>query len=541
MISALSQAFAFLRRKERALRHGALTDRERSTPEAISIDDVPGLHRLFPDNPTYVSSLALAVAQRGETGHALALLDDVEAKVGRTEDTSVARAEVLLRRGQRNDAIVVLAELGFESQNPSTHMLLGENHYRTGRFAEADRSYARAIELNPRSAPALLSRAAAAARLGRLDEAERFALGAVRFDPRSRDAHGNLHWAYGLGNRLEAEEMAVNAGLEFFPGDADLVVARGILRLLRGDFELGWADFDARLTDPSKYPIRRSLLERPRWNGQSFAGKTLLVFGEQGAGDSIMMARYLPEVKARGGRVVLEAPENLHELLQSAGGVDDFVSLALEREPDTPFDYWVPVMSFGRLFGARPGRIPNRTPYLCVPEETRQFWRGAVGTGSGARVGVAWAGNPKHVNDHFRSVPAAAIAPALNTAGISFYSLQVDRREAPAVPIRDLTEHIITFMDTAALVEQMDLVIAVDTSVAHLSAALGRLTWVLLPYRPDWRWLLDRDDSPWYPTVRLFRQPKPLDWDSVVSNVVDALVEWRDRRSAPDYRTRGLA
>jgi len=507
--------------------------------QIVRVEDIPGLHRLFPDRPRHVALLALEVARRGDGAQALALLDELDTRSGPSVDSTIARARVLTRRGDHQGAIVALESLAEQSRNAGTHVLLAENYYLTSRFADADRAYARAIELNPHSAPALLSRAATAARLNRLDEAAECARRALRYDPRSRDAHGNLHWIYGLANRWDEEERALAKALEFFPDDPEYLVSRAMLRLLRGDFEGGWADFDARLRHPERYPIRRSLLGKPVWNGESFEGKTLLVFGEQGAGDSVMMARYLRQVKARGGRVVYEAPENLHELLQSAGGVDEWVSLDLDREPGVPFDLWVPVMSLGRIFDARPGKLPNQVPYLSVPDETREFWRTIVGSGSQPRVGVVWAGNPGHANDFFRSMSASMLAPVLDIAGVSFYGLQLDQR-ASAVPARgmvDLTGHIITFTDTAALVDQMDLVIAVDTSIAHLSGALGRDTWVLLPYRPDWRWLLRRADSPWYPTITLFRQPRSQDWAGVANDVAKALAHWRDaqqgRRGAP--------
>jgi len=497
--------------------------------QTVRVEDIPGLHRLFPDRPRYGALLALEVARRGDGAQALALLDALDANCGPSADSTVARARLLTSQGDHTGAILALGAFPGESRNAATHVLLAENYYLTGRFADADREYARAIELNPHSAPALLSRAATAARLNRLDEAAECARRALRYDPRARDAHGNLHWVYGLANRCDDEERALEGALEFFPDDPEYLVSRAMLRLLRGDFERGWKDFEARLRDLRRYPLRRSLLDKPVWNGEDFADKTLLVFGEQGAGDSVMMARYLRQVKARGGRVVYEVPESLHELLQSAGGVDDWVPLDLDCEPSVPFDLWVPVMSLGRIFDARPGKIPNQVPYLSVPDETREFWRKIVGSDSQPRVGVVWAGNPGHVNDFFRSMPASALAPVLDIAGVSFYSLQLDRRGlASPAGMFDLTEHVITFTDTAALVEQMDLVIAVDTSITHLSGALGRDTWVLLPYRPDWRWLLDRSASPWYPTVTLFRQPRSQDWASVANNVATALVEWRD-------------
>lgn len=535
MLSRIRKDVSRLFRKEVATGTGAATTGTPKAAASTTPEDIPGLHRLFPNDPTLVALQAMELGRRGAVDRALVLLDDVEQHSGVCEDTRFARAELLVAKGDRVNAIEVLMR-GGELRARRTLMLLAENLYLTGRCAEAEVAYSGALEFAPRCPAALLSRGAAKARMGRLEEAAMDTHRALRFDPRSREAHGNLCWIQGLRNDFEAEERAIEEGLAFFPGNAELLVARGIARLLRGDFARGWDDFDARLRDPKTYPVRRSLLAKPLWSGGAFPGKRLLVFGEQGAGDHVMMARYLPAVKVLGGTVVYEGPAHLHELIESAGGVDECIDLNLERAPEADVDMWVPIMSLARLLDGPRGPSPARIPYLSVPEHARNFWHDLLGERDRPRVGLAWSGNPKHVNDAFRSLPAAELGPLLEVRGLAFFSLQLGARGTEMTRVHDLTEHLITFTDTAALIDQMDLVICVDTSVAHVAGALGKETWLMLPHRPDWRWLLERADSPWYPTLRLFRQAKTLDWESVTRAVAAALLEWRVRRVSAAHR-----
>jgi tetratricopeptide (TPR) repeat protein len=514
-----------------------LPDASRGAPKAsVRVEDVPGLHRLFPDDAVYGALLALELARRGDAPQALTVLDRLEAGRGPTLETAVARARILGEQGDRAAAITALERFAIDAEDAGVQVILAENYYLAGRLDDADRAYAAALARNPHSFAALTSRTATAGRLGKIETATECARRALRYDPRSRTAWSNLHWAYCIANRFEDERSVVDRALDLFPDDAEYLVARGMLRLLRGDFGNGWTDFDARMRDARAYHFRPSLMERPVWRGEPFRDKTLLVFGEQGAGDNIMMARYLPRVKALGGKVVYECAETLHELLATAGGVDQSIPRDVVREPRVRFDLWTPVMTLARTFAADLGTIPHDVPYLHVSEDARRFWKGLTrAEGDALRVGLAWSGNPSHANDFFRSIPIDLLAPLMRVPGVVFHRMQLEgpRDVSAHLPrVRDLTEHVITFTDTAALVEQMDLVITVDTSIAHVAGALGRPTWVLLPFRPDWRWLLDRPDSPWYPTARLFRQPRLLDWRAVIDEVCGALRELvRHRRS----------
>jgi hypothetical protein len=264
--------------------------------------------------------------------------------------------------------------------------------------------------------------------------------------------------------------------------------------------------------------------------GDPVAGKTVLLHAEQGYGDTLQFCRYAPLVAALGATVVLEVPLALKPLLGSLRGV----SLLVAKGGVTPaFDLHCPLMSLPLAFATRLDTIPADVPYLQADPVRRQAWRqrlDEVSAPGRCRVGLAWSGNPRHNNDENRSIRLEQLAPlyGLDATFVSLQPLVRERDKACLAqsgivnPGAELTD----FADTAALMDALDLVICVDTSVAHLAGALGRPLWVLLPRVPDWRWLLDRDDSPWYPTARLFRQDKPGDWPATIGNAVQALTGW---------------
>jgi hypothetical protein len=279
-----------------------------------------------------------------------------------------------------------------------------------------------------------------------------------------------------------------------------------LLQMLHGDFEAGWAGREA------------------RWKAHAVAypkGKTILICADEGLGDSIQFARYVPMVAARGARIILVVDDAAYPLLSALSGVAQCFPKPAALLP--AFDMHCPMSSLPLAFATRLDTIP--IPCLPAPAESRvQAWEGRLGPHDKLRVGLVWSGNPRHINDHNRSIPLRTLARILDLDA-TFVSLQKDPRpEDRAVlgertGLIDLTAEFTDFSETAALVSCLDLVITVDTSVAHLAAALGRPTWILLPYTPDYRWLLDRDDSPWYPTVRLFRQQESRDYGDVIDRV----------------------
>ena len=306
-----------------------------------------------------------------------------------------------------------------------------------------------------------------------------------------------------------------------------------LIWLLQGDYRRGWAQFEWRkrlqsvLLDHRDYP-------GAEWKGESLAGRTILLHCEQGLGDAIQFVRYASELEHRGAsRVIVEVPPGLTGLMPSVPGVDEVVV----RGATLPsFDVQASLMDLPRLCETEVATIPNHVPYIDAP--TRPV-SALIDAAPGAlKVGIVWAGNPKHQRDHLRSVPLSALSALFDEPRTQFFSLQKGGPECELAAVAgdrviDLAPHLADFRDTAAAIAKLDLVITVDTSVAHLAAALGRETWIMITHVPDFRWMLDRTDSPWYPTARLFRQPAPRDWSSVIRDVRTALGERVAAGSAP--------
>ena len=262
-------------------------------------------------------------------------------------------------------------------------------------------------------------------------------------------------------------------------------------------------------------------LPGPVWTGDAPAGRTILVHAEQGFGDTIQFARYLPLIAERGAQVVLACDARLTPLLGMLQGV---VVVSCDQELPA-YDAWIDQMSLPRVFATGPTSIPAAGGYLAADLARVAAWRAALP--AGRKVGIAWAGNPAHSNDRRRSLPPDAVRALLATPGICFVSLQVGER-ANETGLADLSARLTDYAETAALVANLDLVVTVDTSAAHLAGALGVPCWVLLPFAPDWRWRLGCEDSAWYASLRLFRQPAPGDWRRCVMKVACALGTWRD-------------
>ncbi len=358
-----------------------------------------------------------------------------------------------------------------------------------GRSEEALPWFDRALQLRPNLAVTITSRAVTLAELRRFDEAFAAYRLARATDPCCAAAEWNL----------------------------------ALLEMLTGNFEAGWAGREARWKIPAlsfHYPK----FSQPKWLGKEpIDGKTILINVDEGLGDTIQFARYVPMVAARGARVILSVQDALCPLLSDLPGVSQCLPLSTSARP--AFDTYCPVSSLPLAFGTKLETIPSATPYLPAPAECRvQAWEERLGPHDKLRVGLVWSGNPIHDNDHNRSIPLRMLARILDV-DTTFVSLQKDPRPDDKstllehTEIVDLTAHLTDFAETAALVSCLDLVISVDTSIAHLAGALGLPTWILLPYMPDYRWLLDRDDSPWYPTVRLFRQNETREYECVLDSV----------------------
>jgi hypothetical protein len=304
------------------------------------------------------------------------------------------------------------------------------------------------------------------------------------------------------------------------PDNAKAEFASGLNRLLLGDFATGWKEREARWR-VAGLPVVRWDGGEPLWRGESLKGKTILAYSDEGLGDALQFARYVPMLAERGARVVLVVPDSLHALLSTTPGVWQCLPSSATTLP--AIDVWCPLSSLPLVFETRADSIPPPLR-LSAPADRIKAWRSRLGAHDKLRVGLVWSGNPTHPNDRSRSIALPSLARLLDVDA-TFISLQRDPRPDDKAfllahtGIVDLTTHLTEFSETAALVQCLDLVITVDTSVAHLAGTLGCPTWVLLPHVPDWRWLLGRDDSPWYPSMRLFRQSDSRDYATVLDRV----------------------
>jgi tetratricopeptide (TPR) repeat protein len=473
---------------------------------AIAIDDtVAAYHNDIGEVYRTAGRLDEAAAHYGHTLHldpehagAMNNLGIVLQNVGRIDE-----AIELYRR-----AIAVQADFA------QAHMNLGAALVEAGRADEAAHELEAAHRLAPDDLMVSLNLANARQAQGRLDEAIGIYRAVLALKPDYTEAQVNLGSALKAQGRPAAALSCYAAAIAQAPELASAHWNDGVCRLLLGDFPRGWAGFAWRWRAGAVPPHG---LPGPEWDGSALDGQTLLVHAEQGLGDTIQFARFLKHLKARGaGEVILLCQAPLTRLLAGRDGVSRVVG---PEEPLPAWDLRVPLLDLPRLFGTTLQTLDGATPYLTVDPARVERWRDRLG----GRIGLVWQGRRDHQNDRNRSLPAALLAPLLAVPGCRFVSLQQHADPGDVAGMEDLGDAFGDLQDAAEAIAALDLVITVDTAIAHLAGALGKPVWILLPLAPDWRWLLDRTDSPWYPTARLFRQPKAGDWPAVIAAVADAL------------------
>jgi tetratricopeptide (TPR) repeat protein len=394
-----------------------------------------------------------------------------------------------------------------------------------GHPAEARSSAEKAVAIAPDSAAAVLALGNALFDLDRLDEAASAYHRALELDPGLAEAHANLGFLHTAQGRYQDAIAACERAVALRPDFAEAHWNQGFAHLLAGDYPPGWAKYEWRKRHP-RFAAAFARLAGPEWSGEPLAGKRLLVHAEQGLGDCIHFVRFAPALAASGAAVVMACARPLVSLIARAPGVAE----AVDRDLPLPdYDLWVDQMSLPHLLQVTPDSTPAPDRYLAADPAHVVSWRQK--RPEGLVAGLVWSGNPFHSNDHRRSMPSTALAPLLDVPGWRFASLQVGPRaaEVTGLPgVVDYSEALVDFEATAALIETLDVVIAVDTAVAHLAGAMGRSTFLLLPFAPDWRWPPSRpDDTAWYPSMRLFRQTQPGDWGAVVARVAAALATFQ--------------
>jgi tetratricopeptide (TPR) repeat protein len=428
---------------------------------------------------------------------------------------------------------------------------------RTGRFGDAVSFLQRAVSLKPDFAEAWPSLADALLRVGRYEESReagrrgielapqdtwaRMAYGnslqvtadfqgaaeqyreLLRIDPNYADAQNNLGLTLlKMGEAQEARRI-FDEGVGRWPDHIDLRANRSLAILTLGELELGFKEYESRwLSGPFKNAPRPA---QPRWDGSDLGGKTILLTSEQGSGDTIQFIRYAKLVRDRGGRVLVSCNAELKSLLETAPGVDQVFAYGSGAPPE--MDVYAPMASLPFLLGTTLETIPADVPYLKADPARVEKWREKLAGGDELKVGIAWAGSPAHQNDRARTCRLEEFSILAKIEGTRFFSLQKgEAARALAgsnLPIIPLGDDLIDFAETAALLEVLDLVISIDTAVVHVAGALARPVWTLLARGPDWRWMLEREDTPWYPTMRLFRQHELGQWGPVFQRVAEEL------------------
>ena len=406
-----------------------------------------------------------------------------------------SRGNVLSALNRHEEALACYEE-GFAIQPDSTRALgMGNALQGLQRHQEALACFDKALSIKPDYAEALNNRGNALRALNR---------------------HADALVSYGRAIALK-------------PNDVQAHWNEGLTRLALGDFERGWEKYEWRWQNPKLESPRRQY-GKPAWLGtRDIEGKTILLYPEQGFGDAIQFVRYVPMVSALGARVLLVCHPKLCELFKSVAGVD---STLTPEQPLPDFDFHAALMSLPLVFKTALNTIPASIPYLSAHEHQVEHWRGRLAShGTRVKVGLVWTGNPRFPAANVKTCPVDRLRPLLDIQGCTFFSLQTGDASADLSRLNtgnrkvvDLSSELESFSDTAAVISVLDVIVSIDTAVAHLAGALGKPTWILLPFSADWRWLIDRDDSPWYPTARLFRQSRAGDWDDAIQRVGRALV-----------------
>ncbi|WP_074169420.1 tetratricopeptide repeat protein [Caballeronia hypogeia] len=448
---------------------------------------------------------------------------------------------VLHALGRAREAELVLRHATqADPNNPIAHHNLASLLAARGQWRDAEQAYRRAIDLDPTLAHAHSDFAVLLSTNGRFAEAEAHAREALGLAPANAIYHNNLANALRDLGQAEEAESAYRRAIDIEPGFADARFNLALHLLSLGAYAEGWALHEARYDErkTGRAPIPPELAY-PQWRDEPLSGKSIVVLHEQGFGDTLQFCRYLPMLKAQGAAsLTVVCHPHVAELISSLDGVDRCIERH-ELALCPAHDYWCFMMSLPLHFGTTLDTIPHAVPYLRVPEARRSHWRARL-PGAAPKVGLVWAGNPRqcdpehHALDRRRSMQATDYLPLLQAPDITFVSLQIGAWSAPqlnALPpdLRpfDPTDEVRDFADTAAIIECLDLVVTVDTSVAHLAGALGKPVWILSRIDGCWRWLREREDSPWYPTARLFHQRTPDDWTEAVERVAHALRAWR--------------
>jgi tetratricopeptide (TPR) repeat protein len=492
---------------------------------------VAGLRAILQAQPHFAKAhynLGVALAQQGKPEEAAA---SFRAALGHRPDYAEAHyglGNVFSEQGKLEEAAACFRQAlsihpGYADAANNLGLALADLE----QWAEAVVMLRHAARLRPDDCNVLNNLGLALAGLGKFAEAEAAYEHALRLEPRFADAHCNLGSTYKESGRLEEALACYQLALWLEPGSASTHFNRALTWLQMGNYEQGWPEYEWRWKRKRSRPCG---YRQPLWDGSPLQGRTILLHLEQGLGDTFQFLRFVPLVKDRGGRVLLACPESLRPLLATCPGIDELVPASASLPH---FDVHCPLLSLPLVFGTTLPTVPVYTPYLFADSSLVEHWRQKLSTVQGRKIGIAWHGNPRHKGARHLAVPLREFAPLAKLPGVQLISLQkgpgaeqvqANRGHVPVIDYSaDLDETTGAFMDTAAIIRNVDLVVSSDTSIAHLAGALGVPVWVALAASADWRWLLEREDSPWYPGMRLFRQTAWGAWRAVFERMATQL------------------
>src|SRR5579862_5534105 len=473
---------------------------------------------LSPESEDCLINMGWTRYNRGDAAGALDFYRRVLAKHPSSPRALNGRGLCLTKLGRTDEAEAAYRRaLTADPRFTGAYNNLGVLLRKLGRYDEACDVYRRVLEIDPRLVEALNNLGCALQEMGRPVEAMASLHAALALSPSYADAMGNLGNAHLAALELDQALVAYRRAEALGPAKPDLGLNKAFVHLLRGDFAAGWMEYEARLALPELVERFRST-DLPRWDGRPIERGRLLVLDEQGLGDTIQFLRFVPTAAARvAGGVALHVPSSLKRLVPTWPGLD------LIEEGQRPADCvaWTPLLSLPQMLGVGAEAFSMPKPYLSIPAGVAARWTQRIGA-DGLKVGLVWSGSPGHRRDRERSIPSAMLAPLFRIAGVRFFSLQKVHPPGSLEQlstfgeIADLSANLTDLAETGAASLAMDVIVSVDTSVAHLAGALGAKVLTLIPYSPDWRWLLGRTDSPWYPSMTLVRQSAPNDWRGVI-------------------------
>ncbi len=476
---------------------------------------------------------AAAEAERaGDNSRAVAFLRHAMEQPEAGNEALLAVAEAQMRLKRPRLALEALNRaIAASPDDASLYMRRGQILGLTGRHDAALPDFARAVQLEPRSFETLMGYGAALSASNQIAPSLAAFQAARRLNPNHPGVLSNCGWLLCQLQRFDESLKCLDRALDLSPGHAGARWNRALCLLTMGRFEEGFDDYEARMTINDARYERLRKYDAPLWRkGCDIAGKRIFLYTDQGHGDTIQFIRLARELMRMDAEVIVEVQAPLLDLCTT---MHPDLRVIAQGETPPAFDVFCPLPSLPHRLGLTVDTIPARVPYLMPEQGAVQVWRERLAAlPRGLKTGVTWAGNKQHFNDANRSIALKRLLPVLQTAGASFVSLQKELRPGDGALLQglsvfDATAQLASFSDTAALVSQLDLVISVDTSVAHLAGALGKPVWILLPFSVDFRWLAQRSDTPWYPTARLFRQPQPGDWESAIEQVRRSLQAMR--------------